>query len=348
MINVLMVGPARTAKGGMTTVVDNYFNHGLSKQVNLKYIETINDHNKISKLIKEMIGFQEYKKCIGNYDVIHIHMASRRSTFRKIRYIKYAKKHQKKVIVHMHGGGFQKFYDEECSFRQKKYIKKNLNLADKIIVLSEEWEKYFANIVEEDKIEIIYNGVKLPQNYNKNLNNTNILFLGRINEKKGIYDLLKVVKKISKKYPNVCLYVGGTGEVENLSSNIKKLGLRNNVKILGWISSKEKDDILRKCCYFILPSYFEAMPMSILEAMSYKCITVSTSVGSIPKIIQNNINGIIVQPGDVDSIENNLLNLFSNEILRKKISESARKTVEKQYDIEKLLIKLEKLYEKIC
>ena len=85
MINVLMIGPARTVKGGMTTVVDNYFNYGLDKKVNLKYIETINDSNKVSKLFKEIKGMNEFKKYINQYDVVHIHMASRRSTFRKIR-----------------------------------------------------------------------------------------------------------------------------------------------------------------------------------------------------------------------------------------------------------------------
>ena len=65
-------------------------------------------------------------------------MASRRSTYRKCKYIKEAKKAKKKVIVHVHGAEFKVFYDKECNESQKRYIKECLNMCDKIIVLSEE------------------------------------------------------------------------------------------------------------------------------------------------------------------------------------------------------------------
>ena len=106
MKKVLMIGPARDVKGGMTTVVDNYYKVGLDKKVELKYIESCNDKNIIFKFFKEIKGIVEYRINIKKYDIVHIHMASRRSTFRKIKYIKVAKKFHKKVIVHIHGGGY--------------------------------------------------------------------------------------------------------------------------------------------------------------------------------------------------------------------------------------------------
>ena len=91
-LKVLMIGPARSVKGGMTSVVDNYFKYGLDKEVDLKYIETVNDKNKVLKLSKIIKGYIEYISNIKKYDVIHIHMASRRSTFRKGKYIRIAKR----------------------------------------------------------------------------------------------------------------------------------------------------------------------------------------------------------------------------------------------------------------
>ena len=75
-INVLMIGPARSVKGGMTSVVDEYYEAGIDKLVNLKYIETINDKNIISKFIAERKGFFEFEKSIDKFDVVHIHIAS--------------------------------------------------------------------------------------------------------------------------------------------------------------------------------------------------------------------------------------------------------------------------------
>ena len=86
-VRVLMIGPARSVKGGMTSVVDNYYKCGLDQKIDLKYIETINDKSKVSKYIKEKIGMIQFKKAIKNYDIVHIHMASRRSTFRKGLYV---------------------------------------------------------------------------------------------------------------------------------------------------------------------------------------------------------------------------------------------------------------------
>lgn len=333
MLRVLMVGPARNVKGGMTTVVDSYFEYGLKDKVHLKYIESCNDGNKVSKLIQEIKGLYAFKRNIKKYDIIHIHMASRRSTFRKLKYLTIAQKYSKKVVLHIHGGGFSKFYDEECSAKQKDYIKANLNKADKVIVLSEEWNEYFSKIIKNEKLEIIYNGVKMPERYNKDLSNRNIVFLGRINKQKGIYDLINSIKKVKEKYADVCLYIGGSGEEEKIKKIVNELNLDENVKMLGWINSEQRDEILRKCAIFALPSYFEGMPMTILEAMSYGCVILSTNVGSIPKVIKNNENGIIFEPGDIDTISDRINFLFDNTDERIKLSQNARETVEREYDI---------------
>lgn len=178
-IRVLMIGPARNVKGGMTTVVDNYFKYGLDKLVDLKYVETCNDSNKLAKFIKEKKGNREFNKEIDNCDIVHVHMASRRSTFRKGKYVRIAKRKGKKVIIHIHGGCFKKFYSD-CNEREKKYVRETLNLADNIIVLSEEWKQYFKNLTTENKIIIIYNSVKIPQDFQKFFYNKKVLFLGRI------------------------------------------------------------------------------------------------------------------------------------------------------------------------
>ena len=346
-LNVLMIGPARNVKGGMTTVVNNYFEYGLKEKVNLKYIETINDNNKISKFFKEIKGLIEFKKYINNYEIIHIHMASRRSTFRKGKYIKIAKEKEKKVIIHMHGGGFKDFYEKECNSIKKKKVKKILNSADEMIVLSDEWKEYFQNIVPKERITVIHNGTKIPSDFNKNLNNKSILFLGRLNAEKGIYDLLEVIKKIKKEYSDVLLSICGVGEDIKIANYIKNYDLTKNVKILGWIDGKEKERQLKDNTYFILPSYYEALPMSLIEAMAYKCISIATNVGGIPRIIDNGTNGIMVNPGDIDNITNSLIELMENEKKREKISSEARKKIIKSFSIDESINKTFMLYKKI-
>lgn len=346
MIKVLMVGPARTVKGGMTTVVDNYYNYGLNKKVDLKYIESCNDGNKLFKLLKEIKGIIEFKKEINSYDIVHIHMASRRSTFRKAKYIKLAKKKNKKIVLHIHGAGYKNFYNE-CNKKQQEYIKNILNMCDKIIVLSEEWYNYFKKIIDSKKIVIIYNSIIMPKDFKKNIDTNQFLFLGRIGSRKGIYDLIDVFESIAAKYPEAKLYIGGDGEINKLNKIIIEKNLKNNIEYIGWVTGEKKEQYLKRASFYILPSYNEGMPMSVLEAMAYKNVTISTNVGGIPRIIQNEENGIIINSGDKDSMQKYLIRLIEDKQLRNKLSKNARKTIEEKFNIEMVIEKLMEIYKNV-
>lgn len=346
-IKVLMLGPARSVKGGMTSVVDNYFEYGLDKKVDLKYVETINDKNKIFKLAKAIEGYIIFKRSLKNYDIIHIHMASRRSTFRKGKYVKEAKKYNKRVILHIHGAEFKIFYEKECSEKQKQTVREILNLADKIIVLSEEWKEFFSKLVDDRKIEVIYNSIVIPNDFKKDLNVRKMLFLGRYGKRKGIYDLIDVFEELIKDYPDLVLYAGGDGEIEKVKNLVKEKHLENNIKVLGWTTGKEKEKLLQDCLFYVLPSYNEGMPMSLIEGMAYKNVAISTRVGGIPKVITNMENGVLIEPGDKLALCNNIKVLLDNYELRKKLSLNARKTVEKKFNIEKNIESLLKIYNNI-
>ena len=343
-IRVLMIGPARTVKGGMTTVVNNYFNYGLSNKVKLEYIETINDGNKISKFFKEIIGIIKYKKQINNYDIVHIHMASRRSTFRKCKYIKIAKKKDKRIIVHIHGGGFRDFYENECNQNKKNKIRKYLNSADKIIVLSKEWKEFFRKIVNIEKITIIENGTPIQNDFNKDIDNKKILYLGRINREKGIYVLLDAATILIEKFPNINIRIGGDGEIKKIEEYIIKRNLSNNVTLLGWLDETNKEKELKESTYFILPSYYEGMPMSLIEAMAHKCISIATNVGGVPEVIKNKENGFIITPGNKQHIVKTFELCFENRKIRHKISENARVTISKKFNIENNINKTFNIY----
>ncbi len=346
-LNILMIGPARDVKGGMTSVIDGYYDCGLEKKIELKYVETVNDKNILCKICKVIKGYTEFKKYISECDIVHVHMASRLSTFRKCFYVRKAKKYNKKVIIHIHGAEFKVFYENECSCKKRKYIKDTLYMADKIIVLSEKWKNYFSKLIDRSKIEVLYNGIKIPSDFEKNLDTQKALFLGRLGKRKGIYDLIDVSKDIIKKYPKFHLYIGGDGEVENIKAIIKKQKLNKNIHYIGWIKNKEKERYLKECSIYILPSYNEGMPMSLIEGMSYKNVSISTNVGGIPEVIENEENGLLIEPGNKEELYNAIDRILANEKLRIKLSKNARKATEEKFNIEKNIKKLLSLYEKL-
>lgn len=342
-IKVLMVGPDKSVKGGMTSVVNGYYDAGLNKMVDLKYISSIYGNNRIKKGIAEIKGIIKFKQNIKKFDIVHIHMSSKRSVYRKIIYIKIAKKYNKKVVVHAHGSEFKKFY-EQCTEKQKKYIKESFKLIDVLIVLSEEWKEYYKKICDENKIKIIYNGTRIPKNLVKDYTSDYALYLGKFGERKGIYDLIDVTEKIAKKYDSFVLYAGGDGEIDKVNKIVEEKGLQNHIKVLGWIGKEEKEKYLKKCSIFILPSYNEGMPMALIEAMAYRNASISTNVGGIPKVIDNNKNGIMIEPGNKTELYNVIEKLIVDKQFKEKIAVAGYEKAKEKFNIENNIKEVYNIY----
>lgn len=108
----------------------------------------------------------------------------------------------------------------------------------------------------------------------------------------------RISEIVLQEVPDAQFVLGGVGELEKL----EKLVNMNHFKFLGWIEGEEKKEWLERAKVFFLPSYSEAMPMSILEAMGYGLPVVASNVGGIPSIVRNNINGFTFIPGDVEGM----------------------------------------------
>ena len=164
---VLMVGPGRLVRGGISTVVDSYYGLGLDNKTELKYIASMEDGNKIKKLLVAIKSYLQFCQCIKNYDIVHIHMAAQASYCRKALFVKRAKKAGKKVIIHQHAADFDDFFLKQSDNKKREKIKSVFDMADKVIVLSDEWAEFYgSNVCDSDKIIVLYNGVILP-NYKK-------------------------------------------------------------------------------------------------------------------------------------------------------------------------------------
>lgn len=344
---VLMIGPARNVKGGISTVVNNYYELGLDKEVELEYIATMVDGNKFKKLLVMILAYIKFCRIIHKFDIVHIHMAAQASFYRKSLFIKRAKRVGKKVIIHQHGGNFREFYSELPSKLQEK-VKNIFVLADKLIVLSDAWLKYYSkNICNKDKIEVIYNGVIVPDYIRSDYAQKNILYMSRLEKEKGIYELLEVMPAVVAKHPEVKFYIAGDGNLEVCKAIVKERCIQNNVIFLGWVDLSEKIKYLKLCPYFVLPSYFEAMPMCLLEAMSYFAVCICTKVGSIPEIITSGKNGILTESFELMDLYNAIDKALSNEKDSSVFGENARRIIESNFDIQKSISKLTALYNEV-
>ena len=345
-MRVLMIGPARSVNGGISAVVNNYYKADLDKKVLLQYIGTMEDGSKWHKLkvaIKALMTF--ITKCSG-YELVHIHMASDSSLYRKLPFIWLTKMFGKKLIIQQHGGNIKHFYYSECGKKRQQFIKKILRKADVFLVVAPYLKDIFKDVVEEEKIIVFPNAIEIPGEIKPDYSRQNLLFLGRLCKEKGINELLEAIKELKQEFPNLQLYLGGVWVEEELK---KKAQLCDGfVHYLGWVDAKKKEEYLEKCNIFVLPTYFEGLPMSLLEGMAYGCACVATEVGGIPQVMTDRKDGIMIPAKDVQVLKGAIRELLINPELQKEIGTNARKTVENNYEIDKSVNKLVMIYKHLC
>jgi glycosyltransferase involved in cell wall biosynthesis len=347
---VLVVGSSLADKGGIVTVMKNIQNSAISKEFDLDNVETYITGNVFKRLSIFISGFLRFliKLIFHRPDVLHIHMSYNGSFYRKSLFVLIAKLFNVPVIVHVHGSSFKDFY-ARLSEGQKKYCRFILNRCDKLIVLSKEWYQYFSSLIPKDKVQVLYNGVtKSGFTLQKKNNDIPIaLFMGRLGQRKGTYDLIEAIKLLKEKGIKGKFLLAGDGEEEEVNKLIKKYNLQEYVETLGWINGDQKKSLLEISDLLVLPSYNEGLPMAILEAMDYGLPIVSTPVGGIPEVIKDDENGYLVKPGDVHNLASRLSDLLVNEELRYDMGNNNQRQIAEKYDLDVLLKDLSLLYKNL-
>ena len=175
-----------------------------------------------------------------------------------------------------------------------------------------------------------------------------LLFLGRINEKKGIELLLEAFKKIVKKQKELLLVLAGSGTKEyekKIRKLIKKLGLENEVIFTGLVTENEKLEILESATLFVLTSHSDVHPIAVQDALTMALPVIITEACDYPEVKEYDA-GLIVDE-DVDQITNAILGVINNKEKLKKMSENARKLVLERFQLKVQIKKYEEMYQDV-
>lgn len=352
---VCMVVQDKMVKGGIAAVISGYYGSRLEQDYEMIYVESYRDGGKITKLIKGICGYIKFAKVLllDHPDLVHIHSSFGPSFYRKLPFIYMASWANIPIINHIHGADFSVFY-EQASEKKKRLIKLAYEKCSKLIALSDEWRERLSRIVSDEKIVVIENYSvickdALIQRRNRKANNV-VLFLGELGQRKGCYDIPRVIQMVAQIIPNVQFILAGAGDPKDeqaIKKLIKEKGIEKNVLFPGWVRGEEKDKWLRNADIFFLPSYNEGMPMSILDAMGYGLPIVSTNVGGIPKCVDDEISGYLSNPGAVNKMSKNIVKLLIDDKCRNDFASKSFQIAEEKYSLNAHLVKLEKLYDQV-
>jgi glycosyltransferase involved in cell wall biosynthesis len=125
----------------------------------------------------------------------------------------------------------------------------------------------------------------------------------------------------------------------------ERLGIADAVKFTGWVGPSGKRALLENAAVLALPSYDEGLPMSVLEAMSAGVPPVVSPVGALPEAVVDGVSGLLVAPGDTAGLKRALVKLLLDRKLAARMGAAARESVRLRFAPERVIPKLEDLYE---
>lgn len=230
---------------------------------------------------------------------------------------------------------------------EKKLIKaSNVVMTVSNSIAQELNEEYF---LETKKICIVGNGV--DEKYfcpggKKTEERKYIIYVGKIDAEKGVYDLLECGKIVCEKKPDVSFMLAGRGrDYETLKARIKDMGLQEKFLLLGQVSKERLLSLYQNAVLCVFPSYHEGLPTVLLEAMACGLPIVSTDVRGNRDIVKHGENGVLVPPRDPRALATAILSLIDDETLAKSYGENARKFIENNYTGDQFYLKVLRCYE---
>ncbi len=218
--------------------------------------------------------------------------------------------------------------------------------ADLVITPSRYFQKLVSGWIKQpSKVQVIYNGIRLHERFlEPNKKNTKIMVsAGRLVPWKGFSFLIELMKDLPDWQLNI---VGDGPEYDSLKSQVSRLGLADRVKLFGSISREKLFDLFNQAEIFVLNTGFESFSFQIVEAMSLGLPVVTTKVGNLDEIVDNGLNGFLLEPNNKKGFLDIIQRLDQDGILRKKISERAIVKAQKfsiQNTVDNLIIAFNKL-----
>lgn len=344
MKKILLVGPFPPAVGGVTTSLHNILYSDLSN----RYQYTCFSNSRPPK--KTSLGSHGYKDFFqgglvrmitGLFvtfyhillfplrlralkpDIVQIHTSDYFVFWENSFYLLWAKLFGKKVIVRL-GGVFDKFYMNSNPLA-RLLTRKILTIPDIIIVQSEYWKSFLRSLADPKKIRIVNNFLDVeefqPPALGKDLSNRILFICGNESIRKGLEVMLESIRYLSHDGIGHSKFVFISSN-EQIRKKVRHLQIHPYVEFRETLTKQEMIEEYQKATLFVLPSFGEGFPNSMLEAMASGLPVIASRVGAVPEVIEDGKNGILIDPGDPGALTRAIKLILHNPEFRETLGKS--------------------------
>ncbi len=329
---VLMVGahPTRTI-GGISSLISDILRSPLARTFEIRHIVSqVDEYQRFGKLLLAMAALARFvwALCWWRPQLVYIHIGGNASLYRKIFFIVLGRLAGQFVLAHCHAGNFEPYFARQGQLG-RKLILWGLGKSSQFIAVSLAMQQLLRSLWPKIDCVMTPYGIDTSLFAGQRAASerfVRLLFIGRMGLLKGEQDLIQALQRVVEVAPNFRLDMLGQLS-DTIAAECRESGLRPLIDHLGPVSLAERITFFKRADIFVLPTYAEGTPISMLEAMAAGLPVVSTPVGGIPDVVKDGVEGYIVEPGDVAALADRLAQLINDPERRRKMGQRARDKV---------------------
>lgn len=278
-------------------------------------------------------------------DVVHVHSAQWNSFYQSSWYVLFAALvWRRPIVLHVHGSSFDEFLAVD-SLPIQLLQSAVFRASDVVVALSDGWADVLEGHVDPGKVTVLHNAVDASEyDPSFSVSPVRLSFVSNHIERKGISELVDAVEQLAEETA-VDVTIAGKGPQSHLAEDLAES--HPGVEYVGYVSEERKREILDESTVYVLPTYAEGVPIAILEAMAGGNAVVSTDVGGIPSVVDED-NGVLVDPGDADALADALRSLLRDPDRIRSMAEESRRRVVAAHSWESVTEDLEALYDSLA
>lgn len=249
-----------------------------------------------------------------------------------------------RVVVHAHGGLLQAWMRRRGG---RALVRLALAPATMVLAVSEGGHAALADVIGCRRVRLLSNGVD-TQRFRPGSDDHDpprILYVGTLTPRKGVVDLIAASERLrARGVPHELLIAGGTPDEGAAAEAVVRRAADGHVRFLGSCAHDEMAEVYRMAEVLCLPSWWEAAPLAVLEAMASGLPVIATTVGDIPRMVIDGVTGRLVPPRDPEALAAALVPLLTDGRLRHRYGSAARRHVEEEFSAQATVAAIHAVY----
>jgi len=355
MSRVLLVGKGAPDRGGIAAFLADLCSGELARQHEVTFLNVAHQGTPEGgratwgNLSRTVVDAVRVWRASAGQDVVHIN-SSLTPTVTALRaglLALAARLRGCRVLVHVHGGNLETWLPTTGA---ATVVRMSTRPAHRVLAVWSTGHRLLAEVLGAERVQLVDNGVdtvrfRAAEPADRR---PRILYVGLLTPRKGVLDLISASAMLQQEgVAHELLLVGGTPDEGPAAAAPVLAAARGSATLLGTRPPEQMPDVYPEGDVFCLPSWWEAMPLSVLEAMACGLPVVATAVGDVPRLVEDGVTGYVVPARSPDALADALRKLLSDPAQRRRMGAAGRQRVEARFSSDTMARQIGQQYSRI-